>query len=121
MYHAGSVLYTKIAKMDDGNYRHIKVATMTVPNTLTDLGATYTPLRYYKMFEVDWDSFLPAGKKAKEVIFSHVTISGYNGEYATCTPYLKNGETAAQQQLPKQWALWCSKNAYCYPTFYVLY
>ena len=65
--------------MDDGNFRHVKVATTTVPNTLTDLGTSYAPLRYYKMFEVDWGSFLPAGKKAKEVIFSHVTISGYNG------------------------------------------
>lgn len=114
-------LYTKITKMDDGNYRHIKVATTTVSNTLADLGAAYAPLRYYKMFEVDWDSFLPTGKKAKEVIFSHVTISGYNGEYATCTPYLKNGDTVSQQQLPTQWALWCSKNAYCYPTFFILY
>lgn len=114
-------LNTKITKMDDGNYRHIKVATTTVSNTLADLGAAYAPLRYYKMFEVDWDSFLPTGKKAKEVIFSHVTISGYNGEYATCTPYLKNGDTVSQQQLPTQWALWCSKNAYCYPTFFILY
>ena len=114
-------LYTKITKMDDGNYRRIKVVTTTVSNTLADLGAAYAPLRYYKMFEVDWDSFLPTGKKAKEVIFSHVTISGYNGEYATCTPYLKNGDATSQQQLPTQWALWCSKNTYCYPTFFILY
>ena len=114
-------LNTKITKMDDGNYRRIKVVTTTVSNTLADLGAAYAPLRYYKMFEVDWDSFLPTGKKAKEVIFSHVTISGYNGEYATCTPYLKNGDATSQQQLPTQWALWCSKNTYCYPTFFILY
>jgi hypothetical protein len=107
--------------MYDGNYRHIKVATTTVPMNLTDLGASYGALRYYKMFDVDWNSYLPAGKVAKKVIFSHVTISGYNEEYATCTPYLKNGDTTSQQQLPTQWALWCSKNAYCYPTFFVLY
>lgn len=62
---SGNELYTKIANIDDGNYRHIKVVTTTVSNTLADLGAAYAPLRYYKMFEVDWDSFLPTGKKRK--------------------------------------------------------
>lgn len=87
---------------------------------LRDLGAANGLLRYYKMFEVNWNNFLPAGKTAKEVIFSHVTISGYNGEFAMCVPYAKNS-TSEKQKLPTQWALFCSKNTYCYPTFFVLY
>ena len=97
------------------------MATVTVASDLTDLGSSHGVLRYYKVFEVDWENLLPKGVTSlKEVIFSHVTIASYNGEFATCIPYLKNS-TASQQIIPRQWSLYCSKNTYCYPTFYILY
>lgn len=120
MYHAGSVLNTNMDYILNGNFRHVKVATVTIETGLSNNGDKYFPLQWYKMFELKWEDFLPKGATPIEIIFSHVTVSGVDGGYATCTPYLRNS-TNQQQKMPRKWALWCSSNSYCYPTFFILY
>ena len=76
-------LNTNMDYILNGNFRHVKVATVTIETGLSNNGDKYFPLQWYKMFELKWEDFLPKGATPIEIIFSHVTVSGVDGGYET--------------------------------------
>lgn len=117
----GKVLQDQITELNT-DFKHIVPVSITFSTNFTDNGASAGKFRYTKALNIDWNSYLPSGKTAKDVIFSHVVTAADsgNGLFVHATPYYANS-TTEEQYLPTTWKVWCESNVYCYCIFFILY